>query len=88
MIKLSKDSFMILKHCLQKYNPDLIPIIENPNISEYTSEFYNQLREIIGDEFINHGLKADSEPNQYGMILEKLIDEIGRLFLYKQKGEK
>jgi hypothetical protein len=29
------------------------------------------------------GLKDDFEPNEYGLELENLIDEIGRLFLFK-----
>lgn len=81
MIKLSESALTLLKSCLEKHNPSLIPIIESSDCDEYTIEFYNQLREIVGDELIARGFEHDYEPNPYGMELEKLIDEIGRLFL-------
>lgn len=83
MIKLSEKSFDLLKSCLEKHNPSLIQIIESSGEDEYTVEFYNQLREIVGDELIARGFNQNYEPNPYGIELEKLIDEIGRLFLYK-----
>ena len=81
MIKLSKKSLTLLKGCLEKHNPSLITIIESSGEDEHTVEFYNQLREIVGDELIARGFNKDYEPNSYGIELEKLIDEIGRLFL-------
>lgn len=81
MINLTDDSFAILKKCLQKHNPKLIPIIENPNTTEYTEQFYNQLRNIVGDELIAEGFNKDWEPNDYGLELEQLIDDIFRLFM-------
>jgi hypothetical protein len=83
MIKLSKKSFDLLKSCLEKHNPSLISIVESSREDEYTVEFYNQLREIVGDELLAKGFNQDYEPNSYGSELEKLIDEIGRLFLYR-----
>lgn len=80
MIKLKKESLELLKNCLQKYNPNYISIIENPTNNEYPSDFYNQLRQIVGDEFAVNGLNKDDEPSEYGIKLENLIDEIGRLF--------
>lgn len=81
MIKLSNNSFLILKDCLQKHNPSLIPAIENSSTTKYTEEFYNQLRQIVGEELVAKGFDKDYEPNEYGLALERLIDEIGRLFM-------
>lgn len=81
MIKLSDNLIVTLKKCLQEHNPSLISIIEDSNKTEYTIEFYNQLRQIVGDELIAKGFNKDWEPNEYGLILEQLIDEIGRLFM-------
>jgi len=81
MIKLSSRSLELLTKCLEKHAPKIIPTIKNPDYNDYTIDFYNQLRQIVGDEFINNGLKADYEPNEYGIALEELIDEIGRLFM-------
>lgn len=83
MIKLSEKSLALLKSCLGKHNTSLIQIIESIGKDEYTVEFYNQLREIVCDELIARGFNKDYEPNQYGIELEMLIDEIGRLYLYK-----
>ena len=82
MINLSDEMFSLLKNCLQKHNPSLIPIIELKNYNGYTIDFYKLLREIVGDELISEGFNQDYIPNPYGIKLEKLIDEIGRLFLY------
>ncbi|MBP8641218.1 MAG: hypothetical protein KBI01_10050 [Oscillospiraceae bacterium] len=81
MIKLNKQQMDLLKKCLQKHSPGLITIIENPDSQNYSVEFYNQLRAIIGNELVISGLNEDDEPNEYGLNLESLIDEIGRLFL-------
>ena len=84
MIKISNNSLTLLKRCLKNQNKtDLIPVIENPGSTEFTAEFYNQLREIVSDEFCDYGLEKNYEPNEYGLNLENLIDEIGRLFLHK-----
>jgi hypothetical protein len=80
MIKLDKTSLDLLKKCISKHNPFLSSAIES-NDYEYTEEFYNQLRELVGDELIAAGFDKDYEPNDYGKKLEMLIDEIGRLFM-------
>jgi hypothetical protein len=81
MIKLSEKSLKMLKYCLLKYNDSLVPVIEDANVNTYTPEFYNQLRQIVCDELIAEGFDENYEPNDYGTSLERLIDEIGRLFL-------
>lgn len=81
MIKLSEESLKVLKQCLLKHNPALIPVIEGSGEASFTADFYNQLRQIVGDELIANGLNDDYEPNEYGQVLEGVIDEIGRLFM-------
>ena len=81
MIKLNEKSLELLKKCLENYNPSLIPIIESSSNNDYTADFYNELREIVGDELCSKGFQSDWEPNKYGLELEALIDEIGRLFM-------
>ena len=65
----------------KKHSEDLIAKILDPNVNIYTLDFYNELRDIVGNEFTKSGLKQDSEPNEFGLRLECLIDEIGRLFM-------
>jgi len=81
MIKLNSKSFMLLKQCLESHDPSLIPLIESDNDSLYTVDFYNELRQIVGNELIAKGFQPNWEPNEYGLELENLIDEIGRLFM-------
>jgi hypothetical protein len=44
-----------------------------------------ELCEILGSEFAERGLDADSEPNSYGLRLERLIDSINRPNLHPSK---
>lgn len=81
MIKLHKQSLDLLLKCLQKHSSDLIPLVQSPSINYYPDHFYNQLRQIVGNELIINGLNEDGEPNEYGIQLEYLIDELGRLFM-------
>ena len=81
MINLNDHLLELLKVCLQKHNSDLISIINDPYKSEYSIEFYNQLRQTVGDELILNGFDKEYEPNDYGLKLEVLIDEIGKLFM-------
>ena len=78
MIKLSNDSLFVLKKCLQKRKPSLLSFMEKTNRLENEIEFYNELRQVIGNELISEGFDENYEPNEYGLILENLIDEIGR----------
>lgn len=83
MIKLTQESRCLLKKCLEEREPDLIDEIERDYTDNYSDDFYNHLREIVGDELIEKGFNEKYEVNEYGILLEKLIDEIGGLFLYK-----
>lgn len=70
----------LLKKCLEYHNPSLIPFLESDS-EHYTMDFYNELRQSIGDELCIKGFQSNWEPNEYGLELENLIDEIGRLFM-------
>ena len=81
MIKLNEKSLELLKKCLENHKPSLIPIIESNSNSDYTIDFYNELRRIVGYELCDKGFQPNDEPNEHGLELEALIDEIGRLFM-------
>jgi len=81
MIRLSKNGLNLLIKCLEIRNPSLIPLITSGVNDHYTDDFYNDLRSIVGDELCDKGFQPDDEPNDYGLELEALIDEIGRLFM-------
>ena len=82
MISISKRSNILLHKCLLNHKPSLAWIIETNKIIKVDVKLGNELRELVGDEFTLNGLNTDYEPNEYGLELEDLIDEIGSLFLY------
>ena len=79
MIKLSANSLELLIKCVKTHNPSLLALLQSND--DFSEDFYNELRHTVGDEFCAKGLQPDSEPNEYGLELEALIDEIGRLFM-------
>jgi len=80
MIKIPNDSIKLLENCLEAHAPELITLLNDTTIN-YTPEIYNKFRSAIGDELALKGFNETWEPNEYGLKLEALIDEIGRLFL-------
>ena len=62
---------------MEKHQPNLLAVIEQDNFNE---GIYNELRDAVADELILNGFENDN-PTKYGNELEKLIDEIGRLFM-------
>ena len=62
-----------------QYGEKLIERILDPGFDGYTMEFYNTLRLIVTSEFCDPGLNADSEPNEYGLKLHRLIEKLGSL---------
>lgn len=81
MIKMSNEMNELLKKCLMKRDSHLLYLLENDKFYEIDDVLGNELRDIVADELINVGFN-DDVPNELGLKLEKLIDEIGRLFLY------
>lgn len=69
---------LLLRECLESRRPDLLWVLNNEiNINETLG---NELRDIVNEEFLEKGLN-DDEPNELGIKLERLIDEIGRCFM-------
>lgn len=78
-MKLSKKGSKLLHDILVRRSPELLSLsvfTQNGNLSDVERE---RLRETLSDEFCELGLKPDSEPNQYGLEIEHLIDEIGNV---------
>lgn len=64
-----------------KYADEMIAKLLDPDFNEYTPEFYNTLRLVVTNEFCGRGLRENSEPNDYGLRLERLNEEIASLFM-------
>lgn len=81
MIALCKESIELLLQCLKNHRPDLIYVVESKDEILVDEELGNELRDAVGDELIINGFDKEYNPNRYGLSLESLIDEIGRLFM-------
>jgi len=81
MIPLNAEATAMLRQSLVRFRPDLLPVVDSPDVVSVDEVLGNQLRGAVGEEFLRVGLKEDWEPNELGLKLEKLIDDIGRLFM-------
>ena len=87
MMRLPKKSLEILRKCVSNQNPKLLKILDSEKYYRINQKLGNKLRDAVGDEFVQFGLMNNDEPNEYGLRLEELIDEIGRFFLYEDESE-
>ena len=81
MLALTEEMTCLLRKCLDSHRPDLLFVIDSSELINVDEDLGNQLREAVLEEFIQLGLKNNDEPNNLGLELEKLIDQIGRLFM-------
>jgi len=65
---------------LEKHKPDLLWIVNDKRVIDIDENTGDELRDVVSDELIEKGFDG-SDPNEYGLKLEKLIDDIGRLFI-------
>lgn len=79
MLNLSSDKLELLRGCLRQRRPDLLYVIDSKESVTVNEELGFELRMAILDEFLDAGLKPDSEPNEVGLQLERLSDDIGRM---------
>jgi hypothetical protein len=84
MIKISKESEKILRKCIEKHDKNFLWVLSSQEMIDVDHSLGNDLRDIVFDELALSGFDKNYEPNEYGYKLEDLIDEIGRLFLYKK----
>lgn len=80
MILLSKNDSDLLEKCIIKHKRDLLWIINKKEIVNIDETLGNELLDVIGNELLYHGFNGDI-PNEYGILLENLIDKISNMFL-------
>jgi hypothetical protein len=80
---LKAEQVSLLREVLERRAPDLLPTLL-PKAEANTLERDERLRlcELIGAEFAETGIDADSEPLPRGLKLEELIDVINRPNLF------
>lgn len=74
MSNLSISSQKLLREVLTRRNPALLK--EMKGIARPPHELVDELCELVTDEFSATGLRSDDEPNERGLRLETLIDEL------------
>lgn len=80
MLNINDQMMLLLRKCLVINRPDLLKLIDSEELI-INEELGNKLREAVLDELIKEGFNEKNEPNDYGMRLEELIDQLGRLFM-------
>jgi hypothetical protein len=72
ILKLNQRMRDLLAEVIEKRRPNMLQLITSGNI-EVTDAEVDELFDIVGDEFMETGLKQDDEPNERGLLLEDLI---------------
>jgi hypothetical protein len=64
----------LLRDVLQKRAPELLPLMREGSEIVILEHQKRYIQDLVGDELSETGLRDDSEPNERGLALEKLID--------------
>lgn len=76
---LKSDEKDLLREVLWKHRPNLMILVDDlGNIPLFNAQ-REELREALADELVETGLDKNDEPNERGLLLEKLIDRLGHL---------
>ncbi|MCO7125166.1 hypothetical protein NIE88_05180 [Sporolactobacillus shoreicorticis] len=80
MNELNDTMILLLKQCLGTHRPDLLWVLDDSEI-DIDEKLGNELRSAVSEELIERGFDKNDEPNQLGIDLENLIDQLGRIFM-------
>lgn len=69
----------LLSEIVNKYHPEWAGCIVPPGFVDLDKSQAYELRLSTTSEFCATGLSADEQPNSRGLLLEELIDWLGRL---------
>lgn len=83
---LSPASLALLTEILGRRAPHLLAVIDGRRSLDFPLDVLKEIETAIDTEFTTNGLKADGEPNQRGIELEQLLDEVMRWVWQKQEG--
>lgn len=68
----------LMRTILSRRRPDLLALLEDLSSGSLTDEDREVLRGVIADELVEYGLDSTDEPTPHGLVLEDLIDWLGR----------
>ena len=73
----SSEKLELLREVITRRAPALVGLLVRVGDEPLSQDERNALREAVTDEFAEHGLQADHEPNAYGLRMEELVDWLG-----------
>lgn len=76
-----KMNLELLKEILRKRDPNLVNLFESDAYKTIDADLGNHIRNLLTEEFCEIGLRANDEPNELGLEIEQLIDDVGNLFM-------
>jgi hypothetical protein len=76
--KLNDDERTLLLDVVLRRHRERDDLVRAVTADELSAQQRSELCEIIGAEFAEQGLDSDSEPTNYGLRLELLLDVVNR----------
>jgi hypothetical protein len=75
----------LLKEVAREYHPEIAHLVESGQLADLTVAERFELREAVGRVLCETGFGADDEPNARGLLLEELIDWLGKPLLHSDQ---
>ena len=79
---LSREDKDLLIQCLRKHNPELAEKAILLDSEPPSADIVYQMRDALIDESVARGFDSDWNLNEYGVIIERLIERLGSLYLW------
>jgi hypothetical protein len=76
---LNPEQQRLLLQAVQKRDPSLLPLVHRVGQELIDANEREALRDVLADEFVQFGLAAGDEPNEYGLALDELIGALERV---------
>jgi hypothetical protein len=67
---------VLLREAVDRHRPDLLPLLDKLGEGRLTADEKNELRLAVGSELMQSGFGENWEPNERGLQLEQLVDEL------------
>jgi len=78
--KRGASEFFWLRKVTAQRRPDLLPLLQSIETGQrrLRQEDREELREVVAAELVETGLDASDNPTQRGLMLERVIDWLGK----------
>lgn len=76
---LTRDRRRLLTDLVVRRAPQLETVLAKMDQLALTDDDRDALRDVVIGELCDRGLKPNDEPNEYGLVLDALIDDLGHV---------